>query len=327
MATRRQVLQASGALLASSLTNASAFAQETYPGSREVHMIVPFAPGGTPDIATRYFSENMRPFLGGTIVVENKVGASGNIAVIYVAKAKPDGYTILSAAPSPQIAAGPSLFKNAGYDPSEFAVLGSVFRYAFTVSVAANSPHKTLQSLIAAVQAKGANASYGTMSPSGQVAGAMMKNILKLAVVEVPYRAAAELLNDLNSGAVDYMMYDLGFALQRHREGKLGVLAVTSKERMAIAPDIPTMDESGVPGVDVTGWWGIEVPARVPQPIKDKISSAFLKMAEKPETKKWLIEFGMDPWVVGPAEAQAQMLKDVKTWAEWVKLANLEPKG
>ena len=98
----------------------------------------------------------MRPFLGGTIVVENKVGASGNIAVIYVAKAKPDGYTILSAAPSPQIAAGPSLFKNAGYDPSEFAVLGSVFRYAFTVSVAANSPHKTLQSLIAAVRAKGA---------------------------------------------------------------------------------------------------------------------------------------------------------------------------
>jgi tripartite-type tricarboxylate transporter receptor subunit TctC len=327
MATRRQVLQASGALLVSSLTEATAFTQESYPGSREVHMIVPFAPGGTPDIVTRYFSEKMRPFLGGTIVVENKVGASGNIAVIYVAKAKPDGYTILSAAPTPQIAAGPSLFKNPGYDPSEFSVLGSVFRYAFTVSVAANSPHKTLQSLIAAVQAKGANTSYGTLSPSGQVAGAMMKNILKLAVVEVPYRAAAESLNDLNGGALDYVMYDLAFALQRHREGKLRVLAVTSKERMAPAPDIPTMDESGVPGVDITGWWGIEVPAGVPQPIKEKISSAFLKMAEKPETKKWFTELGQDPWVVGPAEAQAQMLKDVKTWAEYVKLANLEPKG
>lgn len=326
MATRRQVLQASGALLASSLTNASAFAQETYPGSREVHMIVPFAPGSIPDISTRYFSENMRPFLGGTIVVENKVGASGNIAVIYVAKAKPDGYTILSAGPN-GIAAGPSLFKNPGYDPSEFAVLGSAFRYAFTVSVAANSPHKTLPSLIAAVQAKGANASYGTMSPSGQVSGAMMKNILKLAVVEVPYRTSVESLNDLNSGAIDYVMYDLAFALQRHREGKLRVLAVTSKERMAPAPDIPTMDESGVPGVDVTGWWGLEVPAGVPQPIKDKISSAFLKMADKPEARKWFTELGNDPWVVGPDEAQAQMLKDVKTWAEYVKLANLEPKG
>jgi len=327
MATRRQVLQAGGGLLLSSPTEATGFAQESYPGSREVHLIVPWAPGSTPDILTRYFSENMRPFLGGTIVVENKVGASGNMAIVYVAKAKPDGYTILSAAPSPAIAAGPSLFKNPGYDPSEFAVLGSIYRYAFTVSVAANSPHKTLQSLIAAVRTKGANASYGTTAPSGQVSGAMMKNILKLAAVEVPYRTSADSLNDLNSGAVDYMMYDLGFALPRHREGKLRVLAVTSKERIAPAPDIPTMDESGVPGVDVTGWWGLEVPAGVPQPIKDKISSAFLKMAEKPETRKLLTELGQDPWVIGPAEAQAQMLKDVEKWAEYVKLANLEPKG
>ena len=148
MPTRRQVLQAGGGVLLSSLTEAAGFEQASYPGSREVRLIVPYAPGSPPDIVTRYFSENMRPFLGGTIVVENKVGASGNMAVTYVAKAKPDGYTILSAAPSPQIAGGPSLFKNAGYDPSEFAVLGSVFRYAFTVSVAANSPHKTLQSLI-----------------------------------------------------------------------------------------------------------------------------------------------------------------------------------
>ena len=94
MATRRQMLQG-GALLISSLTEATAFAQETYPGSREVHVIVTWVPGSTPDILTRYFSENMRPFLGGTIVVENKVGASSNVAVIYVAKAKPDGYTIL----------------------------------------------------------------------------------------------------------------------------------------------------------------------------------------------------------------------------------------
>jgi tripartite-type tricarboxylate transporter receptor subunit TctC len=326
MATRRQVLQAGGALWVSSLTEATAFAQESYPGSREVHVIVTWAPGSTPDILTRYFSENMRPFLGGTIVVENKVGASGNIGVIYVAKAKPDGYTVLSAAPN-GIAAGPSLFKNPGYDPSEFAVLGSVCRFAFTVSVAANSPHKTLQSLIAAVRAKGANASYGTISQSSQVLGAMMNNILKLEAVEVLYRTSPDSLNDLNSGALDYVMYDTGFALPRHREGKLRVLAVTSKERMAPAPDIPTMDESGVPGVDVTGWWGLVVPAGVPQPIKDKISSAFLKMAEKPETRKWLTELGFDLWVVGPAEAQAQMLKDVKTWAEYVKLANLEPKG
>jgi tripartite-type tricarboxylate transporter receptor subunit TctC len=155
----------------------------------------------------------------------------------------------------------------------------------------------------------------------------MMKNILNLAVVEVPYRTAADSVNDLDSGAVDYMMYDPVFAIPRHREGKVRVLAISSKERMTAMPDLPTMDESGVPGVDVLGWWGVAVPVGVPQPIKDKISSAFLKMAQKPETKEWLSNLGGDPWVVGPAEAQAQMLKDVKNWADYVRVANMEPKG
>jgi tripartite-type tricarboxylate transporter receptor subunit TctC len=325
MTTRRQVLQAGGALFLSSVTNIAAFAEETYP-AREVHVIAAYPPGSGADVFTRYFAENMRPFLGGTIIVENKVGASGNLALIYVSKAKPDGYTVLIHAPS-AIAANLSLFKNAGYEASAFDVLGTVCRLPFTLSVSANSPHKTLQSLIAAVRAKGANASYGTTAPTGQVAGAMMKNILNLAVVEVPYRTAADSVNDLDSGAVDYMMYDPIFAIPRHREGKVRVLAISSKERMTAVPDIPTMDESGVPGVDVMGWWGVAVPAGVPQPIKDKISSAFLKMAEKPETKEWLSNLGGDVWVVGPAEAQAQMLKDVKNWADYVRVANMEPKG
>jgi tripartite-type tricarboxylate transporter receptor subunit TctC len=96
---------------------------------------------------------------------------------------------------------------------------------------------------------------------------------------------------------------------------------------MTTAPDIPTMHESGVPGVDVVGWWGAIVPAGVPAPIKAKIADAFRKMAEKPETKKWLVDFGGDPWVVGPEEAQKRMLQDVKDWAEYVKIAGMEPKG
>ncbi len=325
MTTRRQVLQTGGALFLSSFTDLAAVAEESYP-AREVHVIAAYPPGSGADVFTRYFAENMRPFLGGTIVVENKVGASGNLALIYVSKARPDGYTVLIHAPS-AIAANLSLFKNPGYEASAFDVLGTVCRLPFTLSVSPNSPHKTLQSLIAAVRAKGANASYGTTAPTGQVAGAMMKNILNLAVVEVPYRTAANSVNDLDSGAVDYMMYDPIFAIPRHREGKVRVLAISSKERMSAVPDIPTMDESGVPGVDVMGWWGVAVPTGVPRPIRDKISSAFLKMAEKPETKEWLSNLGGDPWVVGPAEAQAQMLKDVKNWADYVRVANMEPKG
>jgi tripartite-type tricarboxylate transporter receptor subunit TctC len=326
MITRRQVLHAGGVLFATALTDRTAFAQEAYPGSREIRIIAAFPPGSGADVFTRYFAENMRPFLGGTMVVENKVGASGNIALLHVAKSKPDGYTVMIHAPS-SIAAGLSLFKNPGYDATAFEILGTVCRLPFTVSVAATSPHKTFQELVAAVRAKGAKASYGTTAPTGQVSGALMKSILKLEVVEVPYRTAADSANDLDSGAVDYMMYDPIFALPRHRQGKLRVLAISSRERMTTAPDIPTMHESGVPGVDVVGWWGVVVPVGVPGPVKDKISRAFLQMAEKPETKTWLTDFGGDPWVVGPAEAQAQLVKDIKDWADYVKLASLEPKG
>ena len=155
----------------------------------------------------------------------------------------------------------------------------------------------------------------------------MMKNILKLDIVEVPYRTAADSVNDLDSGALDYIMYDPIFALPRHREGKIRVLAISSKERMTTAPEIPTMHESGIPGVDVFGWWGLAVPKGVPEPIKEQIATAFRQMAELPETKKWLGDYGGDPWVVGPAEAQKQMLADIKNWAGFVKIANLEPKG
>jgi tripartite-type tricarboxylate transporter receptor subunit TctC len=323
--SRRQFIEGGAALVATVGLPGAVMAQDKYP-SREVHVIAAFPPGSGADVFTRYFAENMRPFLGGTVIVENKVGASGNLAINYVARAKPDGYTLLIFSPS-GIAGNLSMFKDPGYDAKAFDVLGSVARLPFTVSVSVKSPHKTMADLIAAVKAKGSNVSYGATAPTGQVAGAMMKDILKLGIVEVPYRTAADSVNDLDSGAVDYMMYDPIFAMPRHRQGKTRVLAVTSKERMLSAPDIPTMHESGVPGVDVVGWWGVIVPKEVPEPIKAQIGEAFLKMAQKPETKKWLADFGSDSWVVSPAEAQAAFLADVKNWANFVKIANMEPKG
>jgi len=325
--TRRQIIEGGMALTAATgLTGLPVFAEDKYP-SKDIHVIAPFPPGSGADIFVRYFAENTRPFLGGTIIVENKVGASGNLAVNQVARATPDGYTILIFSPS-GIAGNMAMFKNPGYDAATaFEVLGSVARLPFTVSVSIKSPHKTMADLIAAVKAKGANASYGTTAPTGQVAGAMMKKFLNLSIVEVPYRTAADSVNDLDAGAVDYMMYDPIFAIPRHREGKIRVLAVSSKERMSTAPDIPTMHESGVPGVDVVGWWGLIVPAGVPEPIKEQLSEAFLKMARKPETKEWLAKFGTDSWVIGRAQSQKQMLQEIKNWAEFVKIANIEPKG
>lgn len=327
--TRRSVLEGGAALLSAGLLGSAAMAQDANYPSREVHVIAAFPPGSGADVYTRYFAENTRPFLGPNtvFVVENKVGASGNVAINHVARSKPDGYTMLIHAPS-AIAANQSLFKNPGYDATTaFDVLGSVCRLPFTVSVSTKGPYKTMADLIAAIKKKGDKASYGTTAPTGQVAGALMKSILNIPIVEVPYRTAADSVNDLNSGAVDYVMYDPIFAMPKHRSGDLRVLAISSKERMTTAPDIPTMHETGIPGVDVVGWWGVAVPTGVPQPIKDKIAEAFRKMAEKPETKKWLADLGGDPWIVGPAEAQAQMLKDIKDWASFVKIAKMEPQG
>jgi tripartite-type tricarboxylate transporter receptor subunit TctC len=329
-ATRRVFIQGSGsaALATAAFGSFPASAQDAskFP-AREVHVIAAFPAGSGADVFTRYFAEGMRQFLGGTVIVENRVGASGNLAINYVARAKPDGYTMLIHAPS-AIAANMSLFKDAGYDGAKaFDVLASVCRLPFTVTVAANSPHKTLQNLIKAVQLKGDKASYGTTAPTGQVAGALMKDILKLKAVEIPYRTAADSVNDLESGNIDYMMYDPIFAMPFHRNGKMRVLAFSSKERMITAPDIPTMNESGVPGVDVVGWWGVAVPKGVPEPIKDKIGKAFTQMAELPATHKWLAEFGSDPFVIGAEQAQKLMIQDIQDWGRYVKIANIEPKG
>jgi len=327
MPTRREIAAGGAALLAAGLLGTSARAQDANYPSRDVHVIAAFPAGSGADVFTRYFAEGMHKFLGGTVIVENKVGASGNLAINYVARARPDGYTLLIHAPS-AIAGNMALFKDPGYDAAKaFDVLGSVCRLPFTVTVSAKSPHKTLQDLIAAVKRKGDKASYGTTAPTGQVAGALMKDILKLPIVEVPYRTAADSVNDLDSGHIDYMMYDPIFAMPLHRNGKMRVLAISAKERMSTAPDIPTMDESGVPGVDVVGWWGVVAPVGVPQPIKDKIADSFRKMAELESTKKWLADFGGDPWVVGPAEAQKRMIQDIKDWAQFVKIAKIEPKG
>jgi tripartite-type tricarboxylate transporter receptor subunit TctC len=321
--TRRRVVQGGLASAAMPFLTAGAFAQDANYPAREVRAICGFAAGSGADIFVRYFTEKMQPFLGGTIIVENRVGASGNIAVGHVARSKPDGYTILINAPS-SIAAAMSLYKDPGYDAeTAFDVLGSVCLLPSAVSVAPDSPHKTLQDLIKVLREKGDKASYGVIAPSAQVAAALMKDTLKLKVVEVPYRTAADSVNDLQSGAVDYMVYDPIFAIPRHRQGKLRVLALSAKERMTTAPDLPTMHESGVPGVDIVAWWGLSVPKGLPPAIRDKLSKAFLQMASLPATKAWLAEYGCDSFVIGPEQAQKRMIQDIEDWRRYVKLANL----
>ena len=299
---------------------------DNYP-SRPVSVVAAIAPGGGIDIESRQFTSRLGPLLGQSFVLDFKPGAAGTIGAAYVARAKPDGYTIYIHAPS-ALAANMHLFKDPGADAGKsFDVLATVARLPFTVSIASDKPWKDLRELIAHLKVKGDKASYGTTAPTGQVGGAMMKAALNLGVVEIPYRTAADSLNDLMSGNIDFAMYDPIFALAQQRGGKLRVLAMTSGERMKLQPDIPTMIEGGVPGVDLVGWWGLITPKGVPEPVKKRLGDAFRVMAERPETLEFLRKFGGDPFVISAAAAQKLFLEDIENWARYVKIANIEPKG
>lgn len=324
--SRRSVLLGAGA--ASLIGAAPALGQgaDNFP-NREIRVVGAFPAGSGADVFVRFFAERMKPFLNATMVVENKVGAAGLLATQFVAKARPDGYTIFIHAPS-AVAGNMSLFQNPGYDATrDLDVLATVAKVPFTVSVGGQQPWKTLPELIEHVRKRGDAASFAVTAPTGQVAGAMMKQLLGLKAVEVSYRTAADSMSDLLAGAIDYAMYDPIFAFPFHRSGKIRILAISSLERMKTAPDMPTMHEQGVKGVDVVGWWGVMTPKGVPEPIKARIADAFSKMAALPETAEFLKNFGCDPFIISQAEAQQLFAKEVENWRGYVKLAGIKPRG
>jgi tripartite-type tricarboxylate transporter receptor subunit TctC len=302
----------------------AAHAQQ-YP-SQDIHLICAFPPGSGADVLVRYFGEKLRPVANRTVIVENKVGAQGNIGTEYVARSKPDGYTIFVHAAS-AVAASMHLFKKPPVDVSKtIQVAATINQQPFILVVGAKSPYKTVAELTAAMKEKGAKASYSTTAPNGTVMGEIYKARTGVQAVEVIYRSGPDSLNELLSGKIDYGMMDPAFSLPQVREGRLRALAVSSGKRLQANPDIPTMTESGVP-MDLTGWWAAMVPAGTPKPIVTKVNEWFTQIVKTDETKKFLNSYGGDPFIISPEEAQALFLKSIKDWGEYVKIAKIEPKG
>jgi tripartite-type tricarboxylate transporter receptor subunit TctC len=297
---------------------------QQYP-SQDIHFVTGFPPGSGADVITRFFAEKTRALSGRTVIVENKVGAAGSIATEYVAKSKPDGYTLLINAGS-GTAAGMHLAKNPPVDVIKaFQIAGTINRQAFMLVVDAKSPYKTVAEITAAMKAKGEKATYATAAPSGIVMGEMYKAITGVKAVEVRYKDASGSLNELLDGKLDYGMHDPVFSLAQQREGRLRILAHSSGQRLDAIPDIPTMAESGVPGMDLTSWWAYIVPAGTPRPVIDTLNGYLKQILQTEEAKKFLNQFGGDPFISTPEEGQALFIKDEKNWAEYVKLAKIEP--
>jgi tripartite-type tricarboxylate transporter receptor subunit TctC len=305
---------------------AAAQAPDPYP-SREVRVICAYPPGSGADVWVRFFAEQARPRVGKPVLVENRPGANGNIAAEYLARAKPDGYTIFIHSPT-SVAANMFMFKNTPADlDKQIVTVATLLRFSFYLTVDAKRPWKNIEDLVAYLRRKGDKASFATTSPPGRLMGNLFKEIMQLKAVEVPYRTSPDTLNDLASGQLDYSFTDGVFAHAQVREQRLRILAVGSKERMKSDPDIPTMQEQGVAGLGVPGFFGVMVPAGTPRPVVDKINGWMVDTVAQPMTQEFINNFGGDPLTTTPDEAQRMFLDGITEWGRLVKLAKIKPEG
>jgi tripartite-type tricarboxylate transporter receptor subunit TctC len=315
------------ALLFAGLVIAPALSRaDDYP-TQDIHFICAFPPGSGADVLVRYFADKVRPLTGRNVIVENRSGAGGNIAIEYVARAKPDGYTVFVHGAS-GVAASMSLFKRPPVDVGKtIQVVATINRQPFMILVDAKSPYQTLADLTAAMKPKGAKASYATAAPFGTVVGEIYKLGTGVQAVEVNYKNAIDSLNDQLSGSLDYAVHDPVYALAEQRKGELRTLAVSTADRLKANPDFPTMKELGVSNFDLMGWWAAMVPQGTPKPIADQINKWFNQVVASEETRKFLASFGGDQLTMPPDQAQALFLKEIDNWAEYVRIAKIVPSG
>jgi len=294
---------------------------DSYP-TQDIHVIGSFPAGSGADLIVRYFADKLRVLSGRTTIVENKVGASGNIATQYVARAKPDGYTVLIGAGS-GVAAAMHLFKRPPVDAlKELQVVATINQLAFMVVVPAQSPYRTLAELTEGLKKKGGKASYAQSNTTGKVTGELYKAAGGLNAVDIPYRTANDSVNDFATGALDFGVLDAQFAMSQSREGRLRILAVNTPERMQTAPDIPTLKELGVP-VEMRNWFAAIVPAGTPRPVVDQLNKWINEIEATDETRKFLNSFASDPFISTVDEAQKLLASDIKDWAMFVSAANI----
>jgi tripartite-type tricarboxylate transporter receptor subunit TctC len=299
---------------------------QEYP-AREIRSICNFAPGSGADIIVRYYSDRLAKLAGKAVVVENKPGAQGLLATDFVAKSKPDGYTIMITPASSTLATAPHIFKQIPFDPMrDFAPVTTINTLAFVIAVDASKPIKTLDELIAALKAKPSHGLYGTGSNTGQVAAELFKTRVGLTSTYIPYKASTQALTSLLQGDVDWLSYDATWAsTQVEPKGRLRILAVTSAKRSGTLPNVPTLAELGLKDFDITPWWGVVVPAGTPRAAIDKLAGWFNEITNSEDTKTFLARSALDAFP-GTPESMAALLKaDMERWAGYVRLAKIEP--
>ena len=316
---RRSVLLA-GLAACMALPAGPALAADAFP-SRTVTLVVPFAAGGSTDLIARLIAEKMTEDLGQTVIVENKAGAGGNIGADAVAKADPDGYTILMGTIATH-ALNPAVMKQMPYDPvKDFAPVSLLVLVPNVLEVHPDVPAKTVQELIALLKSKPGEYSYASsgIGTPLHLSGELFKSLAGVDMVHVPYRGAGPALNDVVANQVPIMFDNLPSSTSFIKAGTLRPLAVTTKTRSASFPDLPTMEEAGVPGYETYTWNALFAPAGTPQAVIDRLNAAAVKAVKDPATQPRLAD--LSATVVGstPDELAKHVTAELAKWAPIVE--------
>ena len=296
---------------------------QKYP-DRPIRVIVPFAAGTGTDILARIVTEDLRATMGANFVIDNRAGASGQIAAELVAKASPDGYTLFLSTNTPH-SANPFLFKKINYDPiKDFAAISRMIYYIFVLAVSPNLGVKTVPELIAYVKTNPGKTSYAFGNSSGQVNGAYLVSAAKLDSLPVPYKSTPPAMTDLIGGRVHWMFVDIASSQGHMKAGRLRALAVMSDKPWNAMPELPPVGAT-VPGFDTVPWAGMFAPAGTPRAIVSKLNAEIVKAIEKPAIGQRLVDAGLEPAPSTPAELDAFVKQQLSAWGKKIKDAGIQP--
>ncbi|OZI32512.1 ABC transporter substrate-binding protein [Bordetella genomosp. 10] len=311
-----------GLLAGAALASAPAFAK--YP-DHPITVVVPFPAGSGTDAVGRIFAQQLGEILGGQVIVENKPGGNATIGANYVARAKPDGYTLFITTNTSHSAA-PFLNKNVPYDPvKDFTPIARGGNLPFILVVNPKLPVKSVQELVAYAKQHPGKMTYASGNSTGIVAGATFADRAGIKLLHVPYKGTPQAMTDVMSGQVDMMFTDVASSLAFVQSGKLRALAVSTAARSNVVPDIPSMEDAGIQNFDINSWNGLLGPAGMPKDVVDQLNAAMNKIVKDPATRKRFADLGFDAFSGTPEEFAAFVSQQRDLWGKMIKDAGIAP--
>jgi tripartite-type tricarboxylate transporter receptor subunit TctC len=326
--SRRALLAAALPALTANIARAQSSAPtatadgEDYP-NRPVSFIVPFVPGGNTDILAHVLSAKLEQQFNKPFVVENRPGGATVIATNFVAKSPPDGYTLMMSVSS--LAIDVTLYKTLPYDPAQdLALVALIANVTFVLVVNPSLPVHSVKDLIALAKERPLSYGSGGIGSFHHLAAALLASMAGIKMTHVPYRGTAPALDDLMSGYVQLLFADLGPALPLINSGKIRPLAVTTKQRLTALPDVPPLDQAGVPGYDIAAWQGVVAPAQTPRPILGKLNTTLNTIVAMDDATARMTEIGMIPIGSGSVpELQKFLQSEIVRWGKIVEAAGI----